>query len=72
MIEEIKIIYQKVDNKSGFIERLAIEFNKSARGIQNNWFSSLYSVPVKYQSKVLELLKQTIQNQIKDLEKILE
>ncbi|WP_438423217.1 hypothetical protein [Aquimarina macrocephali] len=71
MIENIKKLYAKVEDKQKFIEVVAEEFGKDPRTLQNHWFIRFFSVPDKYQARVVELLQNTLQNQIEQLSKLL-
>lgn len=53
MIERIKEKYKILPKKMEFIEQLANELEKNPRGLQSNWFSGFWSIPKKYQEKVL-------------------
>lgn len=61
--KQIKELYTKVKNKKDFIIEASELFEKSPHTLQNHWFSNFYIVPKPYQARVLELLKETIENQ---------
>lgn len=64
MIEEIKILYKKVDKKTDFIKFAASYFGKSPKTLRNHWFSEtgFWSIPEDYQIEVKQLLIDTIKN----------
>ncbi|MDY8137607.1 hypothetical protein [Aquimarina sp. 2201CG5-10] len=70
MIENIKKLYARIEDKSAFIELCAAEFNKDPRTLANHWFSRFFSVPVKHQERVVELLQNTIRKQIKEQQEL--
>ena len=53
----------KRENKFDFILLLSKEFKVKPNSIRNNWFSSYYSIPEKHESRVVEILQQTIRQQ---------
>lgn len=57
MIEEIKMLCEKLDVKKDFVEALADELRMSAKSIHNNWLSGYWSIPAKYQPLVKERLE---------------
>ena len=61
-IEIIKTLWQKIDNKTEFIQCVATALGKSPKTLKTHWFSNsgLWSVPAVYQSKVIELQEETI------------
>jgi hypothetical protein len=63
MQENIKHLFNKIDNKFDFIILLSKEFKVKPNSIRNNWFSSYYSIPEKHESRVVEILQQTIRQQ---------
>ncbi len=71
MIDNIKKLYAKVEDKQKFIEVAAQEFGKEPNTLQNHWFVRFFSVPKKYQARVLELLQKTIRTQIEQLNKLI-
>ena len=63
MENNIKNLYNQVDNKFDFILLLSNEFKLKPNSIRTNWFATFYSVPNKHQDRVIELLQNTIQRQ---------
>jgi len=63
MQENIKQLFNQIDNKFDFIILLSKEFKVKPNSIRNNWFSSYYSIPEKHESRVVEILQQTIRQQ---------
>ena len=63
MENNIKNLYDQVDNKFDFIMLLSNEFKLKPSSIRTNWFATFYSVPNKHQTRVIELLQNTIQRQ---------
>jgi len=65
-IDNIKKMWTEELNNDGaktsFIELCAKEFGKSARTLRQWWFSNngYWSVPEKYQDRVIKLLQNTI------------
>ena len=63
MNENIKELFDKIENKYKFILLLSKEFKIKPSSIRTNWFSTFYSVPDKHQKRVIELLQNTIKSQ---------
>lgn len=63
MQENIKQLFNQIENKFEFILLLSKEFKVKPNSIRNNWFSSYYSIPEKHESRVVEILQQTIRQQ---------
>jgi len=63
MKQNIKQLFNQIENKFDFIILLSKEFKVKPNSIRNNWFSSYYSIPVKHESRVVEILQQTIRQQ---------
>ena len=63
MKQNIKELFNQIENKFDFIILLSKEFKVKPNSIRNNWFSSYYSIPEKHESRVVEILQQTIRQQ---------
>jgi len=63
MENNIKNLYNQVDNKFDFILLLSKEFKVKPNSIRTNWFATYYSIPNKHQARVIELLQNTIKTQ---------
>ena len=63
MNHNIKHLFDQIDNKLDLISLLSNEFKVKPNSIRNNWFSSYYSIPEKHESRVVEILQQTIRQQ---------
>tara|TARA_R110000822_G_scaffold271860_1_gene394434 strand:+ start:85 stop:291 length:207 start_codon:yes stop_codon:yes gene_type:complete len=63
MNQNIKHLFDQIENKQGFVILLSNEFKVKPNSIRNNWFSSYYSIPEKHEQRVIELLQNTIQRQ---------
>ena len=63
MNKNIKHLFNQIENKKEFILLLSNEFKVKPNSIRNNWFSSYYSIPEKHESRVVEILQQTIRQQ---------
>ena len=63
MKQNIKELFNQIENKFDFILLLSKEFKVKPNSIRNNWFSSYYSIPEKHESRVVEILQQTIRQQ---------
>ena len=63
MNENIKELFDQIENKLDFINLLSNEFKTKPNSIRNNWFSSYYSIPEKHEPRVIELLQNTIKSQ---------
>lgn len=61
--EEIKALYQQIKDKTALQIILSEKFGKEANSIKNNWFGTLFSVPKIHQLEVIEIIKETIENQ---------
>tara|TARA_B100000780_G_C20855539_1_gene340058 strand:+ start:152 stop:379 length:228 start_codon:yes stop_codon:yes gene_type:complete len=65
MPQNIKDLFKQVENKYDFILLLSKEFNVKPNSIRNNWFASYYSIPEKYEDRVIKLLQNKIRLQNK-------
>jgi len=63
MNQNIKQLFNQIDNKFDFIILLSNEFKVKPNSIRTNWFSTYYSIPQKHESRVLEILQNTIRQQ---------
>jgi hypothetical protein len=63
MENNIKNLFNQVDNKFDFILLLSKEFKVKPNSIRTNWFATYYSIPNKHQARVIELLQNTIKTQ---------
>ena len=63
MNQNIKHLFDQIENKQGFVILLSNEFKVKPNSIRNNWFSSYYAIPNKHEPRVIELLQNTIQRQ---------
>ena len=63
MQENIKHLFNQIENKFDFILLLSKEFKVKPNSIRNNWFAAYYSIPQKHESRVLEILQNTIRQQ---------
>ncbi len=57
--QNIKTLYQKIDNKSDFIEFSSAYFSKSFNTVKNHWLCKFggWSVPEKHQAEMVKLLQ---------------
>lgn len=62
-IDKIKNLYSQVKAKTKFIEKVAVEINRSPKSLRNHWFSEFWSIPEEHQKTVLELLQKEIKEQ---------
>lgn len=60
MRQNIKELFEEVENQRAFIELLSREFNILPASIRNNWFYGFYSIPEKHHKRLTELLQRTI------------
>ncbi len=65
MKENIKQLYNELDNKKSFVLLCSDEFKIKPQSIRNNWFSGFYSIPDKHQEQLLKLLQNCLMQQIK-------
>ena len=63
MNQNIKQLFNQIDNKFDFILLLSNEFHVKPSSIRTNWFSTYYSITQKHESRVLEILQNTIRQQ---------
>ena len=63
MNQNIKQLFNQIDNKFDFILLLSKEFKVKPNSIRNNWFAAYYSIPKKHELRVLEILQNTIKQQ---------
>lgn len=63
MNQNIKQLFNQIENKKDFILLLSNEFKVKPNSIRTNWFSTYYSIPEKHESRVVEILQQTIRQQ---------
>lgn len=71
MIHRIKALYNKVEDKQAFILKVAEVCDKVPATLQNHWFSGYFSIPKKYLQIVIDILRETIQIQISELNNLL-
>lgn len=64
MIEEIKEVYDQLDNKKDFNMIAAKKFRKSVSTIKSHWISDS-SMPLEYQKEFLLLLKKVRKTQVR-------
>lgn len=65
MIDEIKSLYSQIKGKTAFIIMAAEHFKKSPLTLRQHWFGALWAIPEELQPQVEELLKTTIESQLK-------
>lgn len=63
MNQNIKELFNQIDNKFDFILLLSNEFHVKPSSIRTNWFSTYFSIPEKHKDRVLQLLQNTIKQQ---------
>jgi|TARA_R110002111_G_scaffold8225_2_gene30728 hypothetical protein len=63
MENNIKNLYDQIENKFDFILLLANEFKVKPNSVRTNWFATYYSIPEKHEPRVIELLQNTIKSQ---------
>ena len=63
MENNIKNLYDQIENKFDFILLLANEFKVKPSSVRTNWFATYYSIPEKNKPRVIELLQNTIKSQ---------
>lgn len=59
-IDNIKFLYQKLGHKTNFIKDVANALNKAPATLRNHWFGAFWSIPEKYQDKIIEMLQKQI------------
>ena len=64
MISNIKKLYAQVEDKQKFVNLLSKEFDILPQSVNNNWFTKFW-IPKSKQSRVVELLQNTIKKQNK-------
>lgn len=64
MKQNIKELYNELDNKKGFVLLCSDEFKIKPQSISNNWFNSYWSIPDKHVERVLELLQNYLKQQL--------
>lgn len=68
LIDEIKELYSQINEKTKFMEMVASDLIKKPNTLKNHWFSSFFSIPDEYQERVMELLQNTIKEQVLTIE----
>ena len=63
MTENIKRLFNEIENKQKFVFLLSKEFKVRPISVRNNWFSNYYSIPEKHEKRVLVLLQRAIKLQ---------
>lgn len=63
MTDNIKNLFEQIDEKSNFIKLVAKEVGNTPLSIRTHWFSNFWAIPEKHQERVVELLQNTIKNQ---------
>lgn len=68
-IDNIKDLFEQVNNRTAFIEMVANDLKKKPISLSKNWFcaSGFWSIPDRYQNRVVELLQKTIASQDEQL-----
>ena len=70
MINNIQVLYSRINDKKKFIELVANDFNKSFTGLHTNWFSS-WKIPQENQERLHTLLINFLKQEIKLNEKLI-
>lgn len=55
--ENIKNLYQEIEDKTKFIAAVSVEFDREPRTLQNHWFSGFFSVPKKLRVQLIEFMQ---------------
>lgn len=63
MNTNIKNLYRQVRDKKSLIFLLSKEFGVRPNSIRCNWFSTYWSIPSKYEARVLRILQNTVTHQ---------
>jgi len=53
MNQNIKQLFNQIDNKFDFILLLSKEFKVKPNSIRNNWFAAYYSIPQKHEQNLI-------------------
>lgn len=70
MLKNVKNLYAAITNKTELIHLLASEFNLSANYIRVEWFSK-NEIKEQYLPRIVEILQNTIKQQIENQKEIL-
>ena len=62
-IENIRSLYNQISKKTAFIAMLAKDLGLNPQYVRSHYFSSFWTIPEKYQDRVIELLQKTIRLQ---------
>lgn len=65
MIDNIKYLYDQIEDKTEFIKEVAKDRKKRPLTIRNHWFGQFLAIPEEHQERVIELLQNKIKIQIK-------
>ena len=65
MIENIKTLYEQIEDKYSLIMELSIKFGIRPGSIRTNWFATFFSVPENHQEEVVTILQKKIREQNK-------
>lgn len=63
MIENIKTLYQQIDDRRAVVVSIAEEFGLKPISVANNWFGSYWAIPDRHQERVAEILQNAIRIQ---------
>lgn len=63
MIENIKSLWQQIENKTKFMEMAAEDLGRSPLTLRQHWFAHFWSIPEEHQPRVVELLQNAIKEQ---------
>lgn len=61
--EEIRGLYDQIEDKTSFQIKLAEKYNKESITIRNHWFGQLMTIPKKLRAEVIEDIKKEIESQ---------
>jgi len=62
-IKNIQSLYSQISKKTDFIAMLAKDLGLNPQYVRGHYFSSFWTIPEKYEDRVIELLQKTIRLQ---------
>lgn len=62
-IDNIKNLWQEINNKTNFIIAVAHDLDRSPNTLHNHWFARFWQVPEEKQDEVIKYMQTWIRNQ---------
>ena len=69
-IDEIKVLWKKIPNKTTFIMVFSKEIGRSANTVHNHWFARFWQVPQAKQDDTIKYMEKYIKNKSPQINEI--